>query len=366
MTQNGLAPPAMTPQPNPSQGMPDPSPMGMPQQDPIAAMMQQFRQMQGMYGAQKQGAGGMGATLQALMGAGRNGDTMLAHIRPDEARRADSINPVTQLPEFYDGGEGGSGPGSQGGDGTGGGRDAGGGMLGGGDNAAGGGGETAGDRAALSAALAALGSPEVGAPGFSIGHGKSTAISAAELEGKNPLGPVDQNLAPNDITPNAFGMTTGDMVGKLAGGLLGLFGGPVGMIGGYAAGKGIAAGMNAPAQASLSSVDGSPSTAGGAPGGGSPGGGGAVDGGRDSGGEGGSMLDGGGMMPAPPITPAAPAPDNTPMISDILAKLFGGTKAPTSTGYTPFGGYGGGPQTSLAMLRAMQPPGTGTLPSIMR
>jgi hypothetical protein len=52
-------------------------------------------------------SGGLASIAQELSRAGRNGDTMLAHITPDEARMlkaqggSGTINPVTGLPEFF-------------------------------------------------------------------------------------------------------------------------------------------------------------------------------------------------------------------------------------------------------------------------
>ena len=78
-----------------------------------------------------------GADAERLAAAGRHGDTMLAHINPQEAALlrarggAGTINPHTGLPEFYDGSENDRGVGSGGGpSGSGGGRSSGGGGAG--------------------------------------------------------------------------------------------------------------------------------------------------------------------------------------------------------------------------------------------
>lgn len=76
------------------------------------------------------------ALARRLAAHGRNGDTMLAHINPREAKKlkkdggAGTINPHTGLPEFYDMGPGGSneGGGAAGGFGGGGVNDIGGGV----------------------------------------------------------------------------------------------------------------------------------------------------------------------------------------------------------------------------------------------
>ena len=64
-----------------------------------------------------------GMTIGGLASKGRYGDTMIAHINPQEAQMlmnqggAGTINPMTGLPEFYDGDEGGFGDGGYAGSG---------------------------------------------------------------------------------------------------------------------------------------------------------------------------------------------------------------------------------------------------------
>jgi hypothetical protein len=48
-------------------------------------------------------------SIQDAAAAGRQGDTMLAHINPKEASKASGTNPTTGLPEFFEPGPGGPG-----------------------------------------------------------------------------------------------------------------------------------------------------------------------------------------------------------------------------------------------------------------
>lgn len=118
---------------------------------------------------------------QRVQDAGRNGDTLLAHINPQEARLLDrvtdgaSVNPRTGVLEFWDaggsdadGGSGGSGPGGNGPDGGNG--------QGGGN---GGGGNGGGDSDPGSGSDADVGGPSGPSGVGGLGSGNLGALSAA-------------------------------------------------------------------------------------------------------------------------------------------------------------------------------------------
>lgn len=177
---------------------------------------------------------------QRVQQAGRNGDTLLAHINPEEARLLDrvtdgaSVNPHTGVLEFWDAGSAGDGHGTSGSSnsvssggpsasGSGGenaahgetqggtaGRDAsyGGGWGGDGGGSDGGNGGDSGDINSASPAGVSVGAPAGGGLGLGLGLGSGSlgALSAATSD-PDAAPEKGSGLAGIDVTAAAPGVT---------------------------------------------------------------------------------------------------------------------------------------------------------------